>query len=145
MFHSKLTAQDSFLFEPIEGSQLDHWPSFCSEAHRLAENSMIIPIDQVEPGMMLGRNITDHSGDILLIKGTQLTAQHLNALNRRGIEAVAIVDPASEGTVLKSNPELLSTVEVLVSRRLQQVPIISAGLRVLRELAVRRAFAHRSA
>ncbi len=49
------------------------------------------PLDQVQPGETLGRDVLDARGNRLLAAGAELSAASLAQLLRRGIKGVAIV------------------------------------------------------
>lgn len=49
------------------------------------------PLDQTQPGETLGRDVLDAQGNRLLAAGTELSANTLALLQRRGIKGVAIV------------------------------------------------------
>lgn len=53
------------------------------------------PVDQIEAGAVLGADVLDDSGNVLLGKGTKLTERHKGMLERRGIEQVMTMDSAS--------------------------------------------------
>lgn len=51
----------------------------------------LCPLDQVLPGTVLGDNVNDAAGRVLLRGGTVMTESSIEALRRRGIEAVPVV------------------------------------------------------
>lgn len=55
--------------------------------------NQILPLASLKPGMILAEPIRDRYGNIMLTKGTGLTAAHLHTLEQRGI-ASALVAPA---------------------------------------------------
>lgn len=60
-------------------------------------NARLQPLDQVLPGAVLGDNVHDDTGRVLLRMGTVLTESSLEALRRRGVETlpVAVVEQHS--------------------------------------------------
>ncbi|MEW5770238.1 MAG: hypothetical protein AB1831_07710 [Pseudomonadota bacterium] len=50
----------------------------------------ILPIDQVEPGMVLASDLHDARGAVMLAAGTHLGESHLAALRRRGVRQAEI-------------------------------------------------------
>lgn len=48
-----------------------------------------LPILSVLPGMVLALPITDHAGRTLFAAGTELDAEMLDRLNKRGVESLA--------------------------------------------------------
>lgn len=59
--------------------------------------SMII--DYAEPGMILGQDVTDESGKLLLEKGMALTERYIHRLKKLGVNTICIFD--HEATLLK--------------------------------------------
>ncbi len=58
-------------------------------------NHQTLALDQVAAGMRLATDLHDDGGAILLAAGSELSAALLNALSRRGIERVAVVDESA--------------------------------------------------
>lgn len=53
-------------------------------------NARLLSIDQVLPGAVLGDNVHDDAGRVLLRMGTVLTESSLEALRRRGVETLPV-------------------------------------------------------
>jgi hypothetical protein len=53
-------------------------------------SSKIIPLDQVLPGAVLGDNVHDDAGRVLLRVGSILNESSIAALHRRGIASLAV-------------------------------------------------------
>lgn len=53
-------------------------------------SSKIVPLDMVLPGAVLGDNVHDAAGRVLLRNGAIVTEAAIEALRRRGIESVPI-------------------------------------------------------
>jgi len=60
-----------------------------------------LPILSVVPGMALALPITDHAGRTLFAAGTELDAEMLDRLNKRGVESLAaqIIDARDTETI----------------------------------------------
>jgi hypothetical protein len=52
----------------------------------------IVAIDAAQEGMCLYGDLCDRAGNLLLPKATVLTGATINALRRRGVEVVSVVD-----------------------------------------------------
>lgn len=53
-------------------------------------SAKIVPLDQVLPGVVLGDNVHDAAGRVLLRVGSILSESSIEALHRRGIASIAI-------------------------------------------------------
>lgn len=60
-----------------------------------------VPLDSVSSGAVLAGDLIDSRGNVLLARGTCLTAAHLALARRRGITSVSVVTD-EEGTVFGS-------------------------------------------
>ncbi len=49
-----------------------------------------IPLDEIEAGATLGRDVLDHKGQCLIAAGTRLTPELLARLRRYGVETVPV-------------------------------------------------------
>jgi hypothetical protein len=92
--------------------------------------------------MVVGRDVLNQNGTVLLAVGTTLTSQMLNSLKWWGIDAIHIDQPALEAqereTVPDLPPDLLKAAEAHVDRRFKHVPTSNPGVEPVREMAVRR-------
>jgi hypothetical protein len=57
-----------------------------------------LPLHDLQPGMVLVRQVMDRRGNILLGKGIQLTARHLTLLQAHGVTRVEAASPGTEST-----------------------------------------------
>lgn len=55
----------------------------------------LVPLDLVLPGSVLGDNVQDEAGRVLLRVGTILTETSIEALRRRGVETLTVEVGAS--------------------------------------------------
>lgn len=56
---------------------------------------LTLPLDRAAAGMRLAVDLRDDSGAILLAAGSELSGALLNALGRRGIERVVVIDESA--------------------------------------------------
>lgn len=56
-------------------------------------NVRFMPLDQLRPGMVLGADIEDAHGAVLLAAGSEISEALLAALRRRGVEQVSVRMP----------------------------------------------------
>lgn len=64
-----------------------------------------IGLDDAEPGMILGADLTDGQGSVLLPAGVALSAANLASLRRRGIAgALVVVDDEADATAGAAPP-----------------------------------------
>ncbi|MFB5066664.1 MAG: HD-GYP domain-containing protein [Syntrophomonadaceae bacterium] len=76
-----------------------------------------ISIQELEPGMIVGRSILNSEGNPLLIKNTILTSQYIDRLEQLGLGSVYIKDGLADVEV----PEVVSQqVQTAVARTLKQ-------------------------
>ena len=77
-----------------------------------------VSVDDLEPGMVLGEDVHDAQGRLLMPKGTVLTERHLRAFQLWGILSVLVLGPeGEEPPPAPISPELLARAEELVRRR----------------------------
>lgn len=55
------------------------------------QTSQILPMESLQPGMLLAEAVHDRLGNVMLTAGTALTESHLAALRQRGIASAKIV------------------------------------------------------
>ena len=69
----------------------------------------MLAIEQAVPGMIISEALLDVKGDVLLPKGTTLTAAIISSLQQRGIKALAILDeePAADPLAEQAEQERL--------------------------------------
>lgn len=79
-----------------------------------------VPLDEVEEGAQLYEQVSDRQGNVLLPAGAELTGSLIRSLERRGIEAVIVVDE-------QVSPELLAQAREQVDARLAQLFSKSSG------------------
>ena len=57
-----------------------------------------IPLEEAQPGMLLGDDLRDAAGQVLLPRGSELAESSLRSLARRGIETLTIrIEEPAEG------------------------------------------------
>lgn len=65
----------------------------------------LMAIADVVAGMVLAQALCDHGGGMLLPAGTTLTDATLNALRRRGIDALGVVGDEAAGDAVDNEAE----------------------------------------
>lgn len=107
---------------------------------------MILPIQKLQPGMRLARDVTNVNGGVLLFKGTELTSQHLAALSRCGLSSVHIAaeESAPGEAPAPLPPHIIEAAEIHVKRRFQHLAANTPGLSLLKEIATKRCAARQA-
>ena len=72
-----------------------------------------VPLDQVLPGSVLGDNVQDEAGRVLLRAGAVISESALEALRRRAVEQVVL------DVVEKPSPEQFALEKVRLETRLE--------------------------
>ena len=109
-----------------------------------AGSAVLVPVDDLEPGMLLAEEVRDQNGRLLMPAGTELTERHLRACQMWGILGVKIrsanadPDPAE----LPLSPEQLAEGETLVRARLRGAggshPLLAELIRICAAREARR-------
>jgi len=81
-----------------------------------------VSIQDVAPGSILGSNVRDPLGRLLIAAGTALTERHLATLGKWGIFAVDIKD-AGEGPKREVTPERLEKARANLKDRFRYVDL----------------------
>jgi hypothetical protein len=92
----------------------------------------VVALDDASAGMVLGAEVRDPQGNVLLAAGSQLTEALMRALQRRGVESVRIEDRSA-------TPQELAAERERVRQRLAQLfrkPHPGAADALLREQLV---------
>lgn len=63
------------------------------------------PVDQAQPGMLLGQPILDDKGRTIVPAGSRLTPAHIKRLDRWGIDHITITDEDSETALSRIREE----------------------------------------
>ena len=74
-----------------------------------------LPLDALQPGMILAEDLHGPDGKMLLPKGMVLTDSHIQSLRTRGVLAAVIADGEAEEAETPFDPELLAACEAHVS------------------------------
>jgi hypothetical protein len=67
-----------------------------------------IPVDELKPGMVVARAITNDSGMVLLSEGTELTDSLITRLNRMDLRSIFVAGAPATG---KSREEMLEELD----------------------------------
>jgi uncharacterized protein YaiI (UPF0178 family) len=67
-----------------------------------------VDLDDAVAGMELAKEVLDHQGSVLLASGAVLAESTLNALRRRGIDSVRVVDDSATGEQAAADRERIA-------------------------------------
>ena len=98
----------------------------------MSEDSRLLPLDQIQPGMQLAESVRDRLGNVMLPEGTELAEQHLSSLEKRGVTAVLIKSSPPPLTA-EDRERLIRAVE----ERLDRIFRLSIGNPLNRQLKER--------
>ena len=108
----------------------------------------VISIDNLQPGMVLGRNVCDRSGRTLLPEGAELSERHLAILRMWGVMEAEIlgdelgVDEEPPAASEEMDPALLAEAREEVERIFVHNDPSHPAVRELMRLCVLRRAAH---
>jgi len=99
----------------------------------------LIPIEHIEPGMVLAEPIHDRDGRLLATAGTPLTLRHQRQMRQRGITmvAVAVSQPEHASSTLATSLETTAAAVEMVAHAPRD-PFMRELMRVARERHERR-------
>ncbi len=83
-----------------------------------------LSVDELESGMLLGADLCNHTGNLLLKKGERLSDDTILWLKRLGIETVSVLVEEQEDVI---TPEARKDIEEQLShrfRRVAEVPLM---------------------
>lgn len=78
-----------------------------------------LPLNEVQPGAFLGRDVRDVKGNCLLAAGTELSASTLALLQRRNIKSVAIAQ--EDNMTAEQQAALQQAIEQQLAQRFRQL------------------------
>ena len=76
-------------------------------------------LGEVQDGAVLGADVLDARGNVLLARGTALTRGHVQLLERRGIEAVTVALPGETAVLGRRGPADPAVVAECLARQEQ--------------------------
>lgn len=99
-----------------------------------------LPLDALEPGMMLASDLTGPDGKLLLPKGVQLSDGHIESLRRRGVTGADVADDGDAAVPgdVDIDPALFEQAVSAVSRRFAVNDVEHPAVAALFEAAVLR-------
>ena len=106
-----------------------------------------VQIDNLVPGMILKRNVTDRSGRMLLPEGATLESKHFGIFRMWGVLEVEVTDegdaePSAQPEGEEADPELLVKVSAEISRIFAHNDTEHPAIRELMRICVKRRAAH---
>jgi len=100
----------------------------------------LLDIDSLNPGMKVGKDVIEASGQVLLRAGTEITEKHLRVLRSWGVQQVDIEGPKppdSEDAILaRATPAMLAGAQSVVDERFHHTAATHPAIIELRRLAV---------
>jgi hypothetical protein len=100
----------------------------------------LLEIDSLTPGMQVGKDVVEASGQVLLRSGTMITEKHLRVLRSWGIQQVDIDGPKppdTEDTLLaRATPAMLDRAQAAVAERFHHADPAHPAIMELMRLAV---------
>jgi hypothetical protein len=99
-----------------------------------------LEIDALQPGMKIGRDVVEASGQILLRAGTEITEKHLRVLRSWGVQTVEIEGarpPEPEDTSLaRADPATFDRAQAAVTERFRCADPAHPAIAELMRLAI---------
>lgn len=103
---------------------------------------MLVPIEKLEPGMVVAGAVMNSNKVVLLNEGAILTSDYIRTLKMWGIKSLSVVGDAGasplHNTALQIPEDILATAENYVNQRLKYVAPESPAFNLIRALAIRR-------
>jgi len=99
-----------------------------------------LEIDALQPGMKVGRDVVEASGQVLLRAGTEITEKHLRVLRSWGVQTVEIEgerppDP-EETSLARADPATFDRAQAAVNERFRCADPAHPAIAELMRLAV---------
>lgn len=100
----------------------------------------LVDIDSLEPGMKVGRDVVEASGQVLLRTGTEINEKHLRILRSWGVEQVDVeganrTDP-EEALLGRADPALLDRAQAVCNERFHHADMNHPAVAELMRLAL---------
>jgi hypothetical protein len=99
-----------------------------------------LDIDSLTPGMKIGKDVIEASGQVLLRTGTEISEKHLRVLRSWGIQQVEIEGPKppdnEDALVARATPAMLAGAQAAVDERFHHTDSEHPAIAELRRLAV---------
>lgn len=100
----------------------------------------LLDIDSLTPGMKVGKDVIEASGQVLLRSGTEITEKHLRVLRSWGIQQVEIEGPkppdSEDALLARATPEMLDRAQASVGERFHHTDPVHPAIAELRRLAI---------
>ncbi len=81
----------------------------------------LLDIESLNPGMKVGKDVMEASGQVLLRSGTEITDKHLRVLRSWGIQQVEIEGPKppdnEDSLLARATPEMVENANAAVAER----------------------------
>ena len=100
----------------------------------------LLDIDSLTPGMKVGKDVIEASGQVLLRSGTEITEKHLRVLRSWGIQQIDIEGPkppdSEDALLARATPAMLAGAQAIVDERFHHTDAAHPAIVELRRLAV---------
>ncbi len=100
----------------------------------------LLDIDSLTPGMKVGKDVVEASGQVLLRTGTEITEKHLRVLRSWGIQQVEIEGPkppdSEDALLARATPAVLDRAHAAVAERFHHADPGHPAIAELMRLAV---------
>lgn len=127
-------------------------PARIVDAHvaaRPASTMALVEIDSLVPGMKVGKDVVESSGQILLRVGTEINEKHLRILRSWGVQQVDIEGPkppdAEDNFLARATPAMLDRAQAAVGERFHRADPAHPAIAELMRLAIIDEVHHQSA
>lgn len=99
----------------------------------------LLDIDSLTPGMKVGKDVVEASGQVLLRTDTEITEKHLRVLRSWGIQQVEIEGPKppdnEDALLARATPEMRERAEASVAERFHHADPAHPAIAELMRLA----------
>ena len=100
----------------------------------------LLDIDSLTPGMKIGKDVIETSGQVLLRIGTEITEKHLRVLRSWGVQQVEIEGPkppdAEANLLSRATPAMLAEAQTLVDEHFLHTDAAHPAIAELRRLSI---------
>ncbi len=100
----------------------------------------LLDIDSLTPGMKVGKDVIEASGQILLRAGTEISEKHLSILRSWGVQQVDIAGDkppdADDNFLARATPAMLDRAQASVGERFHRTDPVHPAIAELMRLAI---------
>ena len=118
-------------------------------ARRPAPIMALVEIDSLIPGMKVGKDVVESSGQVLLRTGTEINEKHLRILRSWGVQQVDIEGDkppdADDNFLARATPAMLDRAQATVGERFHRADPAHPAVTELMRLAIMEEIRNQSA